>query len=289
MDNYVINMLGYQNRARIIFSESTSLAQGLQDSIDIKTDINRALIELIGSMCLLAGPLDNQQRLFVKLKGTTSNKYIIASAKANGDVRGFVNEDLIQNKSLSGEINVLGKRGLVYVQRDSGMFDNYTGVTEMRYGSVSKNIELYYRQSEQLPTYIRLFILQDEKGRITVSRGLMLQLLPGESKSLISRFVNALKTKAELISSPKNHVDFSMLQNMLLDDLKLMSMKQLNYHCGCTKEIYYGLIFSLSPGEIDEIILKKQTLKAKCSMCGKTYSFNAVEIARLFGLPEPKE
>lgn len=289
MDNYVINTLGFDSRARIIFSESTNMIHELQDSFNIEANIGQALIELIATICLLSGPLDNKQRISVKLTGDASNKFMTASAEAAGGVRGFANDGFIQkdlhHKSSKG---VFGNKGVVTVQRDSGMFDNYTGVTEMKYGNISKNIEHYYKQSEQLPTFIRLFIAYDKDNRVIVSRGLMFQLLPGGPKTLINEFVKALNTRLQIFNTSDARIDFNTLNSELPVGLKFMSVKPLAYRCGCTKEQYYGLIFSLLPNEIDEIISQKQTLKAPCSVCGKIYLFNAAEIARLFGLPEPE-
>lgn len=287
MDNYVINMLGFNNRARIVFSESTNMIQSLQGSINIEASVGQALTELITTMCLLSGLLDGQQRIVVKLTGDTSNKFLIASTEANGSVRGFASDSFTHTKPISKKsLGIFGQKGFVSVQRDSGMFNTYTGLTDMKYGSIAKNIEYYYKQSEQLPTFICIFVSSDENSKIIVSRGLMLQLLPSESKTLIKKFVSEINAQKAFFNDASTSIDFDVLKNLLPIDLKLMSIKPLNYRCGCTKEQYYGIIFSLSPREIDEIISQKQTLNALCNTCGKNYTFDWTEIAQLFGLPE---
>ncbi len=57
----------------------------------------------------------------------------------------------------------------------------------------AKKLENYFRISEQLSTYIRLFLKLDNDINVILSKGNMLQLLPGESTSIFSDFNSVIE------------------------------------------------------------------------------------------------
>jgi molecular chaperone Hsp33 len=140
-----------------------------------------------------------------------------------------------------------------------------TGIVEMSYTSGAKNMENYFKKSEQLPTYIQLFLLFDTDNNVMLSRGVMLQLLPGETTSIISDFNSVITRNKSLFRNPDNKIGVDIWNKLLNSNYNYMSQKAVQYHCNCAKEQYYGIIFSLSPTEIDKIIKSKQTLEATCS------------------------
>lgn len=64
---------------------------------------------------------------------------------------------------------------------------------------VAKNLENCFRISEQLSTYIRLFLKLDSDINIILSKGIMLQLLPGESTSIFSDFNSVIEKNLSLL------------------------------------------------------------------------------------------
>lgn len=283
MDNYLINTLGYKKRARIIFAEMTDLIRDVRNQGSTTKMLNAGFAELIATMCLMTGPIDSAERIQLKITGDSPDKNMIGSLEGTGNVRGFIGDAF--EKSISTNIgngSIFGKRGAVSVRRDTGDFSGYTGVTEVKYKSIAKNLEYYYVKSEQLPTYLQLFI---PKNDVRVARGIMLQLLPGEPKSIIADFNDMVRSKKDLFFDPAFTIDMKNLQDKFSSDLAYMTTKPLQYQCACTRDMYYGVIFSLSPQEIDEIVRSKQVLESHCSMCGKQYLFTHEEVAGLFGIP----
>lgn len=282
MNNYLITTLAYKKRARIIFAEMTELIQSVYNKESTSNSLAANFIELIATMCLMTGPIGSTEKMQIKITGDLPSKKMFGSLDGTGCVRGFVSDTFGKNIPLDiGNNSIFGKGGFVSVKRESGGFSGYTGITEARYKTISKNLENYYLKSEQLPTYFQLFISKDNPQ---VARGIMLQLLPGEPKSIISDFVSTLHKKKNLFINPLFVINMENLHNHFLIDLDYMATKPLKYQCACTKEMFYGVIFNLLPKEINEIIKDQQVLEAVCSMCGKRYLFTHEEIASLLGI-----
>ncbi|HCJ56502.1 33 kDa chaperonin [bioreactor metagenome] len=284
MNNYVINALGYNKRARIFYSETTDLIRQAQGNLQLNQTLEPVYLEFITAMSILSGSLVDNEKLFIKFTGDCSNRQMTGLIDASGNIRGLIKEGFTPAQTKA----VFGNRGFITVNRDNGRFSGYTGIVEMSYASVAKNLENYFRKSEQLPTYMRLFLNFDNNRNAVLARGVMLQLLPGETKSIISDFNSVITKNISLFHNPYIRIDVDMWDKLLNSDFDYMSQKPVQYKCDCVKEQYYGIIFSLSPAEIDEIIKNKQTLEAACSSCGKKYCFPYNEIAELFGISVAK-
>ncbi len=284
MNNYVMNAFGYNKRARIFCSETTDLIRQIQNDLQFGLTPEPVYLEFVSAMSVISGLLSDSDKLYIKFTGDHPDRQMSGVVDANGNIRGLINEGFIPSEAKT----VFGKSGFITVRREPGHFGGYTGIVEMPYTSVAKNLENYFRRSEQLPTYIRLFLKLDSSRNVVLSRGVMLQLLPGEPTSIITDFNSVITKNLSLFQNPNIRIGADMWNKLLNSDFNYMSQKSVQYHCDCTKEQYYSIIFSLSPSEIDEIQTKKQTLEAACSLCGKKYCFPYNEVADLFGIPVAK-
>lgn len=274
MKNYILNTLGYQARVRMLFAECSELIADLRAAYQLEQPLLEGFTELIATLCLMTGPMDSNERIYLKLLGDTSQRYMTGSAEGTGSVRGFVGEHF--------QIDVMqpflfGKNGTIMVSKDSGSGAGYTGIIGMSEQSISQNLAHYYNQSEQLPTFISLFATKD------ITRGIMVQLLPGESSALLDQVRSAVIEHEAGFLNPQWELNFENLQG-IISDLKFMAIKPLHMQCSCTKEQYYGLLFTLSAEEVQLILAQEETLYATCCRCGKQYAFTAEEIAKLHGI-----
>lgn len=274
MKNYIMNTLGYQARVRMLFAECSALIADLQTAYQLEPSLLEGFSELIATLCLMTGPMDSNERIYLKLLGDTSQRYMTGSAEGSGSIRGFVGEHFQIDIS---QPFLFGKKGTIMVSKDSGSGAGYTGIIEMIDRSISQNLAYYYNQSEQLPTFIKLFATKD------ITRGIMVQLLPGESPALLDLVHSAVIEHEAHFLDPQWEISFKNLQ-AIISDLKFMTIKPLHMQCSCTKEQYYGLLFTLSAEEVQLILAQEETLHAACCRCGKQYAFTAQEIAKLHGI-----
>jgi len=282
MKNFVMNALSYNERARIFYSESTGILKELDRTLIFPQEIKRAYLEFVTVMGVMTGAVGEDERLSIKMAGNHPNQRMFGSLDANGEMRGFIEKGFPLR---AVDRSIFGRTSFITVQRSAAQYSGYTGIVEMLYTSIARNLEHYYRKSEQLPTIIRLFLCFDGHQRVALSRAVMVQLLPGESKSILADISSGIKCYEKAFYDPHTKISTELWEQIARCDFRVMSEKPIAYRCNCSKDSFYSVVFSLSPKDIDEIVSNGQSLEAECSLCGKQYTFPVQEISQLFGVP----
>ena len=157
----------------------------------------------------------------------------------------------------------------------------FTGITDMPYGNIENDFSHYFNQSEQTPTYIKLNVIIDKNNDISLSRGIFVQLLPGASIHLIDQVKQIISenqivlTIAESIEIVKDRLLY------LFEDSMFMGSDAVQFFCGCSKEMFYGMLFSLSTEELLDSVQKNKQIETVCNICGEKYYFSPLEIRNM--------
>jgi molecular chaperone Hsp33 len=122
-----------------------------------------------------------------------------------GNVRGYINDESLKaGLNFADDLSVeylIGHKGCIQVLKDLGMNSIFTGITDMPYGNIVEDFSYYFKQSEQLPTFFYVNMLYNENSDVVLSRGIMAQLLPGASVSLIDDFREIISENQSIICS----------------------------------------------------------------------------------------
>lgn len=70
----------------------------------------------------------------------------------------------------------------------------------------------------------------------------------------------------------------------LFKDVQVIGYSPVQFYCGCSKEMFYGMLQSLSKDELIDAIEKKEVIEAACQICGRTYQFYSNEMEGLLNL-----
>ncbi|MDP9107473.1 MAG: Hsp33 family molecular chaperone HslO [Pseudomonadota bacterium] len=190
----------------------------------------------------------------------------------------------------------------------------YQGVVPLDGDDVATVIENYMLRSEQLDT--RLWLAADEH----VSRGLLLQKLPGESAGDTRQVAqqsdrneqNLDQPQSPLIDEPGHDQDHpsdtettwersvmlaSTLKNeeLLVTDIETL-MRRLfweetirlfdathpTFLCTCSRERVGNMLKMLGPHEVAEALAENGLVGVDCEFCGKHYDFDKVDCTQLF-------
>lgn len=138
-----------------------------------------------------------------------------------------------------------------------------------------KSIEDYYTQSEQLPTYV--FPLSSRKNPENIV--LLIQPLPFADQKIVKKVLATASSIKSTMPYDTFETVISQLSS-LFSNWNFLESVAIDYSCSCTKDMFLGLIFSLSQEELDEIFSKDEVLEAHCPLCGKKYTFTPEEIAK---------
>lgn len=211
---------------------------------------------------------------------------VFADADAKGNVRGYLNGELL--KAPYDYINkisldrLIGNKGTIRVIKGSAM-NQFTGITDMPYRNIVDDISHYFIQSEQTQTYIGANIGFGNDNCILFSNAIYAQLLPGAKPDLIDEVEHTVNTNRGFFSSlnkySKNNIEEKLSE--LFKDVKVIGYSPVQFFCGCSKEMFYGILHSLSENELKQAIKNKETIDTACQICGRTYRFNYNEIQGL--------
>jgi molecular chaperone Hsp33 len=157
---------------------------------DYPVPVARLLAELITLTVLLGTSLKFEGKLIIQTKGDGPVDLAVADFKAPGDLRGYVRFDAARLAALEaagpvGPAELLGNGVLAFTIDQGEFMQRYQGIVEMRGDSLSAMAETYFRQSEQIPTVLKLAVaelfVRDGAGparRSWRAGGLVVQFLP---------------------------------------------------------------------------------------------------------------
>lgn len=281
MENTIIKILLYDNQVRLLFVNHTPLLNEIMNQ-NMETNKTQKLIlgKVISAISIITGILKDEQRISLQLTMSNRDLKVFADADANGNVRGYLSKSFqgVADKGLDMK-HLIGNKGMIQVIKGSAM-NQFTGVTDMPYGTIDEDISYYFNQSEQTYTYVDSMIQFDKANHITNSTAIFAQLLPGASPTLLNQLVDKIK---------ENHVFFTELQHMekyeiekavrtVFQDAKVIGYSPIQFFCECTKEMFYGMIYSLSKKELETIVQHDESMKTVCQICGTSYTFTAKDI-----------
>ncbi|MBB3129284.1 molecular chaperone Hsp33 [Paenibacillus rhizosphaerae] len=232
---------------------------------------------------LIGGLLKDPQQMSLKIRASSAGLNIFAEADASGHVRGYLSEEWFQRPSEGLSLGqIIGSRGNIQVVQETGTNRMFTGITDMPYANITDDISHYYGQSEQTPTWVTVNICIDhQKQRVTSSRGVLAQLLPGADPGLMQQVQEAVD-KCDFMLYPNQQHEAS--HELLLSPPgggALLEIKPLHWYCECTKEMLSGLLLSLDPKELSNLVLQAEPAEVVCSHCGEKYVFSPIEIQNL--------
>lgn len=237
----------------------------------------------------LALNLKGEDVVTVRILGDGPLGAIITQADANHSVRGYVQEpDTHLPATPAGKLDVggaVGKNGFVYVTKDLGLKDPYTGCSELLSGEIGDDIAYYLNQSEQTPAVVAVGVLIDRDHSCIAAGGFFLQALPGTSREVLLKLeenINSIPSVTSLITDGLSPEE--ILGKVFGDiSLKLLQEEKWEFNCRCDKERLEQILISMGEEEIQSIIEEQGQAELRCHFCNEYYTFTKNELEKLLG------
>ena len=165
----------------------------------------------------------------------------------------------------------------------------YQGIVPLDGGSVAVVIENYMMRSEQLDT--RMWLAADDQ----VSRGLLLQKLPGEggvhapTEDALEAWDRTVMLASTLRPDELLSTDIQTVMRRLFweETIRVFDPLHPAFHCSCNRERVGNMLKMLGQEEIDSAIAELGHLGIDCDFCGQHYDFDKVDCAQLFAAEIP--
>ena len=153
--------------------------------------------------------------------------------------------------------------------------ERYQGIVNIKENNLATSLEDYFRQSEQLNTRIWLF------ADGTTAAGIMLQEMPNNDLHFFEHLsiLTATLTQEEIFSLPFQNILTRLYQT---ETVNLFESELVSFKCSCNIKKMENAIKTLGQIEAEEILQGKQVIDVTCEFCNRSYSFDKVDVARIF-------
>lgn len=265
---------------------STNIVATAQQVHRLSPVATAALGRLLTGASLMGAQLKQRRAaLTVRIKGDGPLGVMVASATSDGNVRGFVGNPNCETEHYeNGHINVgkaVGSNGTLYVVRDYGTGEPYTGVIELVSGEIAEDITSYYANSEQIPTACALGVLLDKQdGALLLAGGILIQLLPGATQDICDKLeANIKKLESVTTMMAKGMAPLDMCRAALEGfELEVLDEMPVHYYCTCSRQRVEQSFASIPDDQLRGMINSTGNVEAVCHYCNKKYLFTAKEI-----------
>ena len=260
--------------------------------------VARLLGEMLALTALLGTTLKFQGKLIAQAQTDGPVRLLVADFTAPGFVRGLARFDeeavhAAMEKGKAPPEALLGSGQLVFTLDQGPHTQRYQGMVALS-GALQQAAEEYFRQSEQIPTRVRLAAgpLMDENGAHWRAGALLIQHLPPPGGA----------EDDERQRNTQNEDDWNTAQALfdtledqeLLDpvisperlayrlfhdhDVRAFEPVHVQFRCGCSREGLLAVLRRFSQEELRKMVEDDGHVHARCEFCTTTYVFSLEEL-----------
>ena len=173
---------------------------------------------------------------------------------------------------------------------DQGSKTNlYQGIVDLQGKTLSECALRYFKQSEQIETYLQLFLhAPTETDKEWKAAGILLQKLPdsgGKISADAETLDEAWKEATILAQSlkPEEVFDNTLSDEEILhrlfhaNNLHVSNTKEYHFGCRCSREKLFNTLHAMSAKDIEDMC-ENNKITATCHFCGTVYSFDKGEL-----------
>lgn len=288
MNDYLIKALAFDGNIRAFAVRTTNMVGEAQRRQDTWPTASAALGRSMTAATMMASMLKGEKnKITVKIEGGGPIGAIIVDANAKGGTRGYVSNPHVHfDLNKHGKLDVaraVGKNGYLYVVKDLGLRDNFTGQVPLVSGELGEDFTYYFVASEQVPSAVGVGVLVNPDNTILASGGFLIQVMPGADDDTIT-FIEERVSKVPPISKliEKGLTPEEILYELLgKEDVKIIDKTPVQFECQCSREKLASALISLGQEEIQAIIDEDGQAEAHCHFCNEKYLFNKEDLEQL--------
>lgn len=249
---------------------------------------------------LLKGQRD---RLTVQFKGDGPAKQILATANADGTVKGYIaNPDVDLPLKENGKLDVGGSLGTgeLTVIKDLGLKEPYVGNIALVTGEIADDLTAYYYISEQQNSAFALGVKVDVDYTVAASGGMVIQMLPDFDEAAVDaleKMIADMKPLTTLITEVTEEnpgADEQTLVTKLMEKIfaelpeeyqvEKLEERNIKWQCDCSRERMEKALIAIGEADLREITEEDEKAELTCQFCTKAYQFSKGELEELLAM-----
>lgn len=250
--------------------------------------ITAALGRLLTAASMMGIMLKNtEDSVTLKVNGGGPAGQLITVSDGRGNVRGYAANPVVEIPlKANGKLDVsgaVGTDGFLYVLRDTGAPEPYTGCTPLVSGELAEDITSYYATSEQIPTVCALGVLVNPDLTVRAAGGLLIQLLPFCPESVIDRLEKNIAALPPMTAMLDAGLSVKEILTKALDGFgyDVVDSYEPEYRCACSREKVVRAFCAMPPADLRTLPDSEGKVEVTCSFCDNVYRFTAEEIQKL--------
>lgn len=282
----------YQIRGHLVHLDAAWRA--LIEHRDYPDAIRDTLGEAVAASLLLAATIKFEGVLSLQLQGDGPVHLMLAQCTSGLGVRGLARyRDGDYTGAGTGTARIAdlaGAGNLTVTLETDDASQRYQGIVPIAGERLADSLQVYFENSEQLPT--RLWLNADANGAC----GMLLQRLPGESSAAgaDSASVEDAWRRVQLIGETLTFEELRTLADAEIlhrlfneDDVRLFEPLPVYFRCRCSRERVSGMLQGLGEAETRSVLAERGEVEVRCDFCNRAYVFDAVDVAHLFNAVVP--
>jgi molecular chaperone Hsp33 len=276
---------------------------GVLKHYDYPPQVARLLGEAIALAGLLGSILESHGRFQLQTRSDGPVDMLVVDYDAPGKLRGFARFDAARLAAIddTAPAAALGRGHLALTIEREEDAARYQGVVPLEGESLAEAAHVYFRQSEQIPSFVRLAVgeVVTPQGRSWRAGGLLLQYLPvagsrvrdldpgdaPDGSASAEEEDDAWTEGQALAATLEDHelVDPSLSGERLLFRLfhergvKVFNERALEEFCRCSPERIERLLKSFTPQERADMVGDDGRIGVTCEFCATSRSFDPAD------------
>lgn len=255
--------------------------------------VSRLLGEAVALTAMLGASLKSDGKLILQATTDGPVDLLVADYQVPGELRGYARFDAERVAELDAEDDVaLLGQGHLAMTIDRGQdTERYQGVVPLEGESLTEAADAYFRQSEQLPTFIRLAVARHYRSNGSEGAwtwragGLLVQKLTREGGvSSAKEFEEDWHRAKMLAETVEDHelLDPTLSPDRLLyrlfheEQVRVYRAIPLQTYCSCSRERVEELLHRFSPEDLADMVVDGEVW-VTCEFCNARYNFDPSE------------
>jgi molecular chaperone Hsp33 len=258
--------------------------------------VSRLLGEAVALTALLGAALKFEGKFILQASTDGPVDLLVADYQAPGELRGYARFSSEHVAALPEDAPLLGSGHLAMTIDRGPDSERYQGVVPLEGESLTDAADIYFRQSEQLPTFIKLAVAQHyqagqgERPWTWRAGGLLVQKLTREGGRPSGRevaFTEEDWTRAKALAETVE--DHELLDPMLPADRLLYRLFHeervrayravpLSSYCSCSKTRVEELLRRFSAKDLADMVVDGEVC-VTCEFCNRRYRFDPATFA----------
>ncbi len=286
--DYLVRIITETENVRALACVTTGLVNEASRRHGAYPTASAALGRALTGGALLGALLKTGQRVGLRFEGSGPLKKIIVEADSNGAVRGYVGVPEVLMITGEGKLDVggaLGRAGFLTVTKDLGLKEPYKGMVQLYSSEIAEDIAFYLTDSEQIPSAVGLGVFVEPDNTVSAAGGFLIQSLPPADEQIIDKLMERLGEVPPVTQLLREGNTPEQLLATLFAGIPYMTLekREIAFKCNCSREKIKGVLISLGPEEISDIMRRDGGTQVTCEFCREVYPFSREDLEQLLG------